>query len=210
MQLTANKENEDQSSIEKWFEEVYHEQFEGLLRYGFSITENKTLAEDVVAEVFISLWNKRQEINTIKNLNAYLARSVRNLSIKKLKQSRREMAGPIDESILHHALDPEHILIGKELDDLIHEVMHKLTPHAKLVYDMAKIRGFSNDKIALELGITVNTVRKHLGNVLKQFKTALFKHYQIKHNLKENKDLLVDDVLISWVFASIFFFSLLY
>lgn len=172
MQFTINKSARDADN-DKWFEAIYNDHFEGLLRYAFSITEDIATAEDVVSEVFISLWNRKDQPNEINSLEAYLIQSVKHLAIKKIKNSRREILGPINELKYPQALNPENILIGKELESVIEQVIQSLTPYGKLVYDMAKNKGYSNEKIAKELDMNHATVRKHLSNVIRSFKIAL-------------------------------------
>ncbi len=187
MQFTIHK-NADTPGSEKWFEDIYHEHFEKLLRYAYSITERKEMAEDVVSEVFITFWNRRNQSVEIKNVEAYLIQSVKHLSIRKLKNAKTETLSSVDESKYQHSLDPEHILIGKELESVISEVVDSLTPHGKLVYDMARNKGLSNQMIAKELDMNEATVRKHLSNVMKAFKTALDKHLDSKKDDQSGSD----------------------
>ena len=67
MHLTVSNGSKNNDE-EKWFEALYNTHVEGLIRYAYSITEHKALAEDVVSEVFIALWNRKNEIGNIKNI----------------------------------------------------------------------------------------------------------------------------------------------
>tara|TARA_Y100001972_G_scaffold129276_1_gene195987 strand:- start:9874 stop:10488 length:615 start_codon:yes stop_codon:yes gene_type:complete len=202
MQFSIHNNAHDANS-DKWFESIYNEHFECMLRYAFSIAEDKATAEDVVSEVFISLWNKKDQLGDIKNVEAYLVQSVKHLSIKKIKKSRRETLGPIDESKYPQALNPENILIGKELESVINQVIQSLTPYGKLVYDMARNKGYSNEKIAKELDMNQTTVRKHLSNVIKAFKIALKNQQDSEDSkiIRLGKALLIATLLLSGVLA---------
>ncbi len=200
MQFTIQKSAHDAGS-DKWFEAIYNDHFEGLLRYAFSITEDTATAEDVVSEVFISLWNRKDQPAGINNVEAYLIQSVKHLAIKKIKKSRRETLGPIDESKYPQALNPESILIGKELESVIDQVIQSLTPYGKLVYDMAKNKGYSNEKISKELDMNQATVRKHLSNVIKAFKEVLKNQQDSEEGkiIRLGKALLIATLLLSGV-----------
>lgn len=202
MQFTIHK-NAHEPGSDKWFEAIYNDHFEGLLRYAFSIAEDKATAEDVVSEVFISLWNRKDQLDEINNVEAYLVQSVKHLSIKKIKKSRKETLGPIDESKYPQALNPENILIGKELESVINQVVQSLTPYGKLVYDMARNKGYSNEKIAKELDMNQATVRKHLSNVIKAFKTALKNQQESEEDkiIKLGKALLITALILSGILS---------
>lgn len=202
MQFTIHK-NAHEPGSDKWFEAIYNDHFEGLLRYAFSIAEDKATAEDVVSEVFISLWNRKDQLDEINNVEAYLVQSVKHLTIKKIKKSRTETLGPIDESKYPQVLNPENILIGKELESVINQVVQSLTPYGKLVYDMARNKGYSNEKIAKELDMNQATVRKHLSNVIKAFKTALKNQQESEEGkiIKLGKALLITALILSGILS---------
>ena len=76
----------NEQQLKETFENIYKGNFERLIRYAFSITKEKELAEDVVAQVFANLWDKRDRLHKIREVGFYLNASVRNQSIKVLKE----------------------------------------------------------------------------------------------------------------------------
>ncbi|MFY0600063.1 MAG: sigma-70 family RNA polymerase sigma factor [Cyclobacteriaceae bacterium] len=167
-------------SFEKWFENVYESNFENLYRYAFSITKSKTLAEDTVAEVFLNIWNNQPNYDDINELQAYLHVSVKHQAIRVASHDHRKFTySDYDETLqISDAIDPESLLIGKELEQLISRTLDKLTPHRKLVYDLSKNKGYSNQQIAHELGISKRTVENHLFAVIKKIKASLNDHFK--------------------------------
>ncbi|MEQ8472320.1 MAG: sigma-70 family RNA polymerase sigma factor [Marinoscillum sp.] len=168
-----------------WFEKVYHENFERLFRYAFSILGQKDAAEDVVSEVFMHFWDKREEITEIEDIVPYLLRSVRNLSINQKKRNNFSKYDSIiigEELPFSNGLNPELILLGNELEEIVKAICKDLPPHGLLVYEMARKKGYSKKEIAAELGITIRTVNKHLNNVLCQFRKALESRYRKTDN----------------------------
>lgn len=164
----------------KWFEEVYQSNFERLYRYAYSITKSKTLAEDTVSEVFFNLWNNRPHYNDIKELNAYLHVSVKHQAIRLASKDPRKFTySDYDESLkVSDAVDPESLLLGKELQQIVNNIIESLSPQSKLVYDLSKNRGLSYQEIADELGISKKTVESHLYTVTKRIKTELEAHFR--------------------------------
>jgi len=164
------------------FEKIYEENFERLIRYAFSITKDKEIAEDVVADVFTNLWGKRDQLNNIKELRYYLNASIRNQAIKTIKKNTKlPLLVTKNESSDHLTFidntDPENLLMGKELGNMIASVINSLPPQAGKIYNLSK-NGKSNQQIALDLEISKRTVENHLYSVLKKFKEELKKYYE--------------------------------
>lgn len=168
------------ADFRSWFEHMYQEHFERLYRYAFSITKNMAHAEDVVSEVFLNIWNNQPDYQNIQELNSYLHVSVKHLAIRQVsKDPGRFSYSTYDETLqITDSIDPEDLLLGKELKELVNEIISELPPHAQLVYDLSKNRGMNSQEIAEELGIAKRTVESHLYAVLKKMKTTLGRHFQ--------------------------------
>tara|TARA_Y100001980_G_C14556868_1_gene351834 strand:+ start:50120 stop:50734 length:615 start_codon:yes stop_codon:yes gene_type:complete len=167
-------------NFKAWFEGTYDENFEGLFRYAFSITKNKQLAEDVVSEVFMNIWKKKPDVHQINELSSYLRVSVKHLAIRlSTNDPARFSFSAYDESLqVSDTVDPESLLMSKELEILIKEISGELSPHSLLVYEMSKSRGMNNQEIADELGLSKRTVESHLYKVVKLFKNKLEEHFR--------------------------------
>jgi len=175
---------DNEQHLKETFEKIYLGNFERLIRYAFSITKDKGIAEDVVADVFTYLWDKRHQLKNIKAIDFYLNTSVRNLAIKTIKKdSKIPLSKTVKETeftdnfIFLDKIDPENLLMGKELGKIISKVKLNLPPQAGKIYNLSR-NDKSNQQIALELGISKRTVENHLYTVLKKFKEELKKYYQ--------------------------------
>lgn len=169
-----------ETDFKKWFESIYEIHFERLFRYAFSITKDKQLAEDVVSEVFLNIWNNKPDYQEIRELGSYLHVSVKHLAIRQASRDPGQFTySAYDESLqISDTVDPESLLLGKELEGIIGKIIHGLTPHAKIVYELSKVKGYTNQQIADELGLSKRTVESHLFNVLKLMKELLLTHFK--------------------------------
>lgn len=166
--------------FEEWFAEVYEANFERLYRYAFSITKDKMIAEDTVSDVFFNIWNNRPDYQNIRELSAYLHISVKHQAIRLVSKDPGKFSySNYDESLqISEAVDPESLLIGKELEVLLAYVFKKMSPHELLVYEFSKNKGYSNQQIADELGVSKRTVENQLYKATKHIKMALVDHFK--------------------------------
>lgn len=163
----------------KYFEEVYKENFARLYAYALIITKSKNLAKDVVSEVFFNLWKAKTDLFSIKELKSYLFTSTKNQAIRTLSNNparfRSESYEQVTLSI--DKMDPEELLIGKEFEQFLNEVIEKLPPQCALVFRMIKEDKMKYDEVATELGISKDTVKYHLKTALKKIRSELNEYF---------------------------------
>lgn len=71
------------------FSHLYKKYSLELFRYGYHLTNNKSLIEDAIHDVFVAIWTSRERLGAIQSLKAYLLSSVRNGIMKKLSTEKR-------------------------------------------------------------------------------------------------------------------------
>lgn len=154
------------------FAEIYDRYWKKLLAIAYHHCRDKIIAEEIVQEVFISLWNRRKSL-CIDNINAYLATAVR-LSVFKqyLRQQRRmqiikQTAGPVIA-----AWDEEKIYT-RFLEQQINGIVETLPVQCRLVFKLSRVEGLSIPEVARKIGIAEKTAEAHLTKALKVLRLKL-------------------------------------
>ena len=127
-------------------------------------------AEDIVQEVFMSIWRRRRELNIKGPLPAYLNKSVRNLSIRYIQNniSRSHFLDALAEATRHlNALPAAHSLEVKQLQEQLASAVALLPPKMQQVYLLSRQQQLSHKEIGRQLGIAETTVKKQISNALK-------------------------------------------
>lgn len=130
------------------------------------------MAEEIVQEVFVSLWNNRKKRH-IGNIEAYLATAVR-LSVFKqyLRQKRRTAIIEQTAAPLISSHDEEKIFT-RLLQQQINGIVETLPAQCRLVFRLSRTEGLSIPEIAQQLGIAGKTAEAHLTKALKVLKLKL-------------------------------------
>ncbi|MBN2520848.1 MAG: RNA polymerase sigma-70 factor [Bacteroidales bacterium] len=147
---------------------------ESLFRYAYKLTLNKEVSEEIVQDIFISIWEKRSERN-IDNFQHYLFRAVKNRSINYLKQSVRNLEF-VDETIAYINTDkrtPLHLLEANEFSQALEEALLKLPKKCAHIFMLSRNSEMSYKEIADELNISIKTVENQMGIALKKLRELL-------------------------------------
>ncbi|MFT5252445.1 MAG: RNA polymerase sigma-70 factor (family 1) [Flavobacteriales bacterium] len=154
------------------FEVIFDRYWKRLFAYAFKIFNDEKIAEDIVQEIFISLWEKSNDAN-ILNLEAYLVKSVK----YKIANHIRDLKfSPVHIEILHNipnTFKTEKDLEYKEFEKDIFNEIKKLPPKCQEVFMLSRFEDYSSAEIAEQLDISVRTVEKHISNALKHLKATI-------------------------------------
>lgn len=133
------------------------------------IAKSKQLAEDVVQDVFLKLWDNRAQINPDQPFKTFLYTIAKRHLLNLLKRVQHEAA--ILEEIKKYALPTEHTtdlqLDYSESNEILNEAVEKLPTQCKAVFIRCKIQGMAYKEVAAELGITEGTVQAHMVKALR-------------------------------------------
>lgn len=130
---------------------------------------------DLIQELFIYIWDHRQELTFTTGLAAYLYAAVRNrlLSHYRKQKVRQEYSQSFQVFIDEGSNTTEDQLLEKELTVLINKEIAALPPQMKLVFELSRNQNLSHQQIAEQLGLSPHTVRTQVRSVLRILRSKL-------------------------------------
>jgi len=157
------------------FELLFHFYYRGLVIYSTQFTTDRMEAEEIVQEIFVKFWNKRQRLLSSESLKSYLFTSVKNSSLNFLKHKKVEekyIRQMTELAASHLAYEPD-LYIDSELQDRIRHAMELLPGKCREIFNMSRIIGMKNEAIAAELNISKRTVETQISKALKILRIEL-------------------------------------
>lgn len=158
-----------QNRQEKALEKVFSLYWKRLYIYAYSFTGDHQAAQDLVQEIFISLWEK-SATTQIDQIEAYLFRGVKYRALNFLKQQQRKVAAEdmLNSKTVSNGVK-EH-MDYLESEEMFIKLMKKLPNKCRRVFYLSRVQGYNNKEIAQEMDISLRTVETHISNALRVFK----------------------------------------
>lgn len=173
-ELLCRMADDDQEA----FTSVYRRHWEPLFVTTVRVIGNKEDAEDIIQEVFTSLWNRRKVLNLTGPLAGYLQASVKYKAINYIERNitRRHYLAALNEAVKAGVpASPEVLLQVKEVQQMIQTVIENMPPKMREVFELSRSHYLSHKEIAARLGISEETVKKHIQHALQLFRSAMGK-----------------------------------
>ena len=153
------------------FTELSAAWYGGLFDFAASITGDRFVAEDVVQDVLLNVWEMRRTLSPQTTLRAYLFRAVRN---RALNERRRKAAfSDAQHELPGTGSDPHAVVQYDHLLADYRRAIAELPERRQLVFRLCRLYGLSYDECASVLGISVNTVRTQMSDALRHIRLAL-------------------------------------
>lgn len=166
-----------QKGKEEAFREIYDRYWERLVAIGYYYTRDKPVTEEIVGDVLIGLWNKREEL-AIHSLSAYLATAVKYSVFKAIVRDKRRQEIRAGLRQPESDNETEEKLDARFLKDFLEGVVEKLPEKARLVFKYSREDQLSVAEIADKMRLSSKSVEYHMTKALK-----LLREYIRKFNL---------------------------
>jgi RNA polymerase sigma-70 factor (ECF subfamily) len=137
------------------------------------------MTEEIVQDIFIYLWEKKEKIKIESSLKSYLLRASKNRSLNYIRNEKTKL--DIHNKLIDFdkgAIEmPDSVMDSNQLREAINAAIDSLPGRCREVYILGKERSMSYKEIAEELGISVKTVEVQMGNALKKLREQLLPYY---------------------------------
>lgn len=159
------------------FQQIYAGFYKRLYQFALAIVKTRETAEEIVEDVFIRIWQKRQDISSIRNLRVYLYTATKNASLNYLsRKARASVTEPFDHihvELSETALTPEQILITTEIHLKILKTVEALPPRCKMIFKLVREDELQYKEIAEILNISINTIDAQMAIAVKRITLAI-------------------------------------
>lgn len=145
-----------------------------MYRFALRLLKDEDEAKDIVQEAMIRVWNKREEMHTYLNMEAWCMRVVRNLSLDRLK-SKQFNTNRLDEAynLSTSGANPETITETEDTMENIHHFIANLPDKQRQIIQLRDIEGFSYKEIGEILNLDANNVKVNLFRARKSVRENL-------------------------------------
>lgn len=157
------------------FKQIFKFFYDDLHYFGRAILHDPTLAEDIVNDIMLSIWQDQGQYLKIQNLKTYLFRAVKNKALNLhahqlvkatyLKAYDYQQAQP----------SPEEQYISREIHDNLNKLIDTLPPKTKMAFVLVKDNACSYKEAAAIMEVSTNTIDRHIQIALQRLKQHFYK-----------------------------------
>lgn len=147
-----------------------------LSRYTTCILKNEAEAQELVADVFVVLWEKRVSLQIGQSVRQYLYAMCRHKAFRQAKSGKNKPAIPLTADLADRWID-EHepsAQPGLSTAERLYEFIDRLPGKRRLMLRMNKLEGLSYQEIALQLGVSEKTVKNQVFRAMQQLRQMSF------------------------------------
>ncbi len=160
------------------FESVFRHYYQDIYRQALRIVGTREVAEELVQDLFVHLWENRRKLVVPSSPKAYLFTAIRNRSFTYLKSrmARSSADLPLD-SAFDAAIPPASHQEEAELQQLIRHGINELPEKCRIIFQLSREMGMSYGEIARELDVSRETVKSQIQIALKKLRQFLGNHW---------------------------------
>lgn len=157
-------------------ETLFHANYRQLCTASWRIVKDKEAAEDIVQDVFCTIWEKKESLIITGSLKSYLFKSTINHSLNYIKkarnsEAREELFSAETGAAANNTI--EYTLTLKETSRQIETALNMLPTACRTVFILSRYEHYSYKEIAAELGISIKTVEAQMTKALKHLRKQL-------------------------------------
>jgi len=156
------------------FDAIFRAWYAPLVWQATRTVRDQAVAEELVQDVLLELWRRREQLAADGSPQAYLFRATRNRALNHLRHLKvqRASAPQLAGDGVRAASAPAE-LEAEEMTAAVHEALGELTPRCREVFEMSRVEGLRYHEIAERLGVSVKAVEAQMGKALRTLREHL-------------------------------------
>jgi len=158
------------------FEQLYFQYARKLTHRLLDLLKSEELAQDILQDVFLKVWEVRNQLDPELSFGAFLYTIAGNLCKNSFRKALSHQLYESNQGFEEAYSPVEQHLERKEAELALESALSKLTPRQKEVFTLHKIEGRSYKEISELLGISPNTINQLIQQANKQLKATLITH----------------------------------
>jgi RNA polymerase sigma-70 factor (ECF subfamily) len=160
---------------EQAFRELFEQNWQQIYGVAFAFTKSSVMAEEIVQDIFLKIWLKKDLLVKAERPAHYLFIFIRNHILNELRKKVKEetFIKHLSRYLRENEYSPEDQFILKESEKIINDAVARLPPRQQLIYRLSRQHGLNQEDIAKELHISKNTVKSHMNKALAAIRNHL-------------------------------------
>lgn len=170
--LTAIEFANDQTAYKKLFVMLHPR----LKQFAYSILKSGEEAEELVSDLFIGIWQRRDKLSLIEAPLFYFYSTAKNLALNRIKKQKKLKVPPPEEWFIQLnsiSFDPEKLMMTAEMHRKIREAVSSLPPRCKVIYKLIKEDGLKYKEVAELLHLSIKTVEAQMAIALRRLSQCM-------------------------------------
>lgn len=157
------------------FLQLYNQYHQPLYHYVLRFVKSPAIAEDVLQDVFLKIWEIRSRIDPELSFKAYLYRICRNSVFKLLKKIAidENLRVQVMQQFAQSVADADLKVLWQQYQELLQAAIDRLPPQRQKVFKLCREEGMTYEQVASALGISRNTVKEHMVLAMKLIREHL-------------------------------------
>lgn len=165
------------------FRELFHRYKNKIYTITIDLTGSAAMAEDVLQDVFLKIWLRRESLSDITYFRAYLFTATRNHIVNLLKKERSGSQQPAEvleqEGDSKQEYHGERYVMEKEYGALLEQAVNRLPLQQARAYRLINEGGYKREEAAREMGISQETVKTHFSQAMRNIRAFCMAHLEI-------------------------------
>lgn len=166
------------------FQEFFDAYYDPLIRYLRARGTSLDVAQDLIQNAFLYVWENRKKINENKSLRSYLYRIAYTRMLNHIKSRDKFDDDAVPHEFERTSEHPEEALKAKDLMEMVQKAIEEMPEKRRAVFELCFLQEFTYKETADMMKISKNTVENHMSKAFKEVRKAVSDFYEF--NPKQN------------------------